>query len=88
MDFLSDNYVDILPYPERSTDLNIIENLWGILVRDVYKYNRQFRSKNELKEAIHNARNDISISTIRNLYYSMRKRCISVIERSGGKINF
>ena len=58
------------------------------LVRDVYKDNRHFRIKIELKEAIHNARNDISMSTFRNLYDSMRKHCISVIERSGGKVKY
>ena len=87
MDFLSDNYVGTLPCPARYPDINIIENMWGILVRDVYKDCRQFGSKEELKRAIHKAWNEISITTIRKLFDSMHKRCISVIERNKNRLS-
>ena len=87
VEFLSDNFVDTLPRPARSPDPNVIENMRRILVRDVYKDCLQFASKEELKKVIHEAWNEISITTIRKLFDSMHKRCISVIERNGGKIN-
>ena len=79
--------MDILPWPVRSPDLNIIENLWGILARAVCKDNKQFESKEKLKKAIYRAWNDTSISTIRKLYDSMPKRCMDVIERKDVKLS-
>ena len=87
-EFLSDSGVDVLPWPARSPDLKPIENLWGILARSVYNDNRQFGSKEELKQAINQAWNDISISTLQNLYDSMPKRCMDIIERKGRKIKY
>ncbi len=36
-EWLADNNVDVLAWPAKSPDLNIIENLCGVLVRQVYK---------------------------------------------------
>jgi hypothetical protein len=41
-----------LDWPSRSPDLNPIENLWGIMVRRLYRNGRQFMSVTELKAAI------------------------------------
>ena len=42
----------MLDWPARSPDLNIIENVWGILARDVYENARQFDNVKLLREAI------------------------------------
>ena len=41
-----ENNVEVLEWPARSPNLNIIENVWGLLARDVYANARQFDSVN------------------------------------------
>lgn len=40
----------ILEFPAFIPDVNTIENLWGILVRDLYANSRQFGYKDDLRE--------------------------------------
>ena len=44
--------VTVLDWPEESVDLNILENVWSILARVVYKNALQFDSVEDLKECI------------------------------------
>ena len=60
----------------------------GRLVRDVYKNAKQYETKKELKDAIIACWNKIEDSTIHNLYDSMHKRCIQVIECDGRKTKY
>nr|CAD2168795.1 unnamed protein product [Meloidogyne enterolobii] len=50
--WFKENNVNVLDWPARSPDLNIIENVWGILARDVYENARQFDNVKLLREAI------------------------------------
>ena len=51
-DWLRNQNINTLPWPSRSPDLNVIENIWGILISDVYKDGKQFNSVSELKTPI------------------------------------
>ena len=75
--------INVLPWPSRSPDLNPIENVWGILVRDVYADNRQYQTVEELKTAIIRAWNRLPQETVNRLVESMRDRIFEVIQRSG-----
>jgi len=75
--------INVLPWPSRSPDLNPIENVWGILVRDVYADNRQYQTVEELKTAIMGAWNRLPQETVNRLVESMRDRIFEVIQRSG-----
>ena len=44
--------VTVLDWPAKPADLNIIENVWSILARAVYKYARQFETLDDLKECL------------------------------------
>ena len=69
-----------------SPDLNPIENLWGIVARDVYAYGRQFSSVDELKRQIQCSWFSMDPTYIHNLISSMPDRIFQTI-RSNGATN-
>ena len=73
----------MLGWPAKSPDLNIIENVWSILARDVYENSRQFDTVTQLKIAIEQAWERLSPEKLKKLYDSCHRRMISVIQRSG-----
>lgn len=79
--------VPVMEWPARSPDLNVMENMWGLLVRQVYAENRQFNSVDELKVSILNAWRDIRIETLEKLINSMPNRIYQTINKSGQCIN-
>lgn len=80
--------VTTLDWPARSPDLNPMENLWGILVRDVYADCRQFDNVNQLKEAIQKAWDRVPLDQLARLVSSMPNRMIQLIERHGKVTNY
>jgi transposase len=80
--------IRILDWPSRSPDLNPIENLWGIIVRDIYKNGRQFNSVPELKTAIKQSWLNIPDETREKLVESMSKRIYDVIYNRGGHTKY
>ena len=81
-DRLNENRVRVLDWPARSPDLNPIENLWGIVTRDVYGKGRQYTTAG-LRTAILSAWNNISLNTLKNLIRSMKDRIYAVIYNRG-----
>lgn len=71
------------PWPSKSPDMNIIENLWSILAREVYKNGRQYASKAELKASIVEAWRNISQVAVQNLFHSMQRRMIALYDAKG-----
>ena len=44
--------IDLLDWPAKSPDLNIIENVWSLLAKDVYDNSRQFDNISNLKRLL------------------------------------
>jgi len=82
-DWFESNSVSVLSWPAKFPDLNIIENVWGAMVRLVYKDGRHFENLEELVEAVASAWESIELDYIRNLYRSIPRQLISVIEKKG-----
>lgn len=70
-------------WPSKSPDMNIIENVWGLLARAVYKNGRQYNNKDELKEAVLEAWENISHDQIQSLYDSLPRRILRLYDAKG-----
>jgi transposase len=75
--------IEVLDWPAKSPDLNPIENLWGVLVREVYKDCRQYDSVAELEKAVKLAWSRIPVQLMKKLVYSMPQRINEVIKNHG-----
>ena len=76
--------VRTLDWPARSPDLNPMENLWGIMVHQVYGHGKQYANKEELEVAIRRAWDTLPIQTLRDLNNSMRDRIFQCVLNHGG----
>ena len=77
-----------MAWPERSSDLNPIENLWADIARNVYGGGKQYNSVNDLKSAILTAWMQIPLNTTGKLVASMKDRIYEVILKNGGHTHY
>ena len=85
-EFLKAKKIDVLEWPPLSPDLNPIENVWGILSKKVYHDGKTYQNTTELWDALVRAWHELPLSLFRNLYDSMGKRLINVLEKGGERI--
>ncbi len=67
IEWLKSKKYRIFPWPARSPDMNIIENLWGIMVRKIYANGKQFNSIQDLEKAILDCWDDIELGKIKKI---------------------
>lgn len=67
LQFLEEEGVRVLDWPACSPDCNPIENIWGIMVKRLYIQGTAYNSIEDLKKAIEDCWNSISIEEVRNL---------------------
>lgn len=86
--WLNDNNIDVLEWPAISPDLNIIENLWGWMTKQLYSGGRQFNTREELILAIRRTWEAIPINLLTNLFNSLPHRMLAVIDKRGGNTRY
>ena len=79
------NNIYSMVWPAQSPDLNIIENVWLRLKRELKNGNNIITSKNELEMAIRRVWPNIPVNYIQSLYRSIPRR-IQRVSRSKGYI--
>jgi transposase len=86
--FFKAEKVKVVKWPAKSPDLNPIENLWGIMARDVYGEGRQYEHLDDLEAAIRKAWEAIPQSRLDALLNSMDNRYFECISRHGNKTSY
>lgn len=71
-----------LPHPAQSPDLNPIEGIWAIIKQRLRR--RIFDSEEEMKEALQEEWDKITMDQIRDRISDMPRRCAALV-KSGGK---
>ncbi|KHJ77785.1 hypothetical protein OESDEN_22595, partial [Oesophagostomum dentatum] len=84
--FLNEHSIPVLDWPPYSPDLNLIENLWGILVRKVHANNKQYRTRVETCSRA--SLDAIEPGILEKLANSMLSRLLELISGRGGPINY
>ncbi len=84
--FLKKNRVKVIQWPSMSPDLNPIEHLWGILMRQVEHHSPS--SIQSLKEVILEEWKKIDLAKCRQLVHSMPRRLGAVIKHHGGHTKY
>ena len=87
-DWLEAENVDVIDWPPRSPDLNMIKNVWGTMARIIYTDNKAYTSIAALKRAIEAAWPQIKQPYIKKLIDSMPNRVYEVIERRGNATHY
>lgn len=75
--------VEVLSWPSCSPDLNIMENVWSWLTRQIYVGGQEFNNKQDLIKAIDKAWKNLDLNFIRSLYDSMPNRIFEIIRNNG-----
>jgi len=85
--WIKDEKMDVIdPWPAHSPDLNIIENVWGML-KERLGY-LDIRSIDELWRSAQSVWNQIGLQEVRNCVESMPRRLRAVVEAQGGHTKY
>jgi hypothetical protein len=82
-DFGRNNQLKSMNWPAQSPDLNIIENCWWRLKRELQKRAANISNVHELRHAIRDIWTYTPIDYIQNLYKSIPRRILRVIRNKG-----
>jgi transposase len=87
MAFLEEHNINTMPWPPYSPDLNIIENLWGVMKRKIHR--KPYTGQETLIEAVQElwSSQEIQDMTIR-LCDSMPTRIAACINSRGGYTSY
>lgn len=85
MDFFKSSGIKVLPWPPRSPDMNIVEDMWKVLSDSIYD-GPSFQTRDELRLSIKNEIDNFNKERrhiVQNLYKDFRNRLCVVLEKKG-----
>ena len=88
-EFIENNNINVLKWPPKSPDMNIVENIWKLLSDNIYN-GTQYRNKQDLEAAIKywiDFFNQNKRENIMDLYHTFRHRLVSILKSNGSLLN-
>jgi len=88
-DFMIASNICVLDWPPKSPDINIVEDVWGMIAEKVYD-GPQFKNNNDLIEKINTTILDLTTTRrecLINLYSQIRMRLCQILQRNGNLYN-
>lgn len=73
-------------WPAKFLDINIIQNVWVLMARRVYCSRCIYNKVEDLKAEIKDVWETSSVEYLQNLYRSIPRRLLAVIDTNGGDI--
>ncbi len=87
-EFLKSKEISVLKWPAQLPDLNPIENIWGIMSKEVYKEGKSYLNCDDLWDAVQKSFAVIAPEVLKKVYESMPSCLIKVLESAGRRINY
>ena len=81
--YMQDNDINTTEWPAQSPDINVIENIWLRLKRDLKNVSRNIQTPDQLFAEIHRLWQNIPVEYVRGLYESIPSRIKEVIRMKG-----
>jgi transposase len=88
MDYLEQNNINVLPWPSKSPDLNLIEHLWDQLDKRVRQRQPPHQTLYQLRQMLQQEWRTIPRNNVRNLIEYMPRRCRAVLAARGGHTRY
>ena len=88
MTYMAENRVNTTTWPAQSPDLNIIENVWLHIKRELQNVSEHITSKQQLFDEIHTIWQNVTIDYVRRLYETIPARISEVIRMKGHMTKF
>ena len=81
--YLNANNVNVVDFPSKLPELNIIENIWDELNRRIRRTGAIPTTLNRLRAKIHYEWNNLPQSYVQCYVKSMRRHCLAVVNSAG-----
>ena len=76
--FFRNKSINLLSWPSRSPDLNIVENIFSFLEHKIYYEGQKYSSKDQLWSALDKAFTEIDKPYLKKLYESIKRRMLDI----------
>lgn len=83
--YFKEQNINDMELSEKDSDLNPVENVWGVLARAVHTCLRQYSTVDQLKESTLKECSKLDRTYLYSLIKGMQGRWLDVVERIGGK---